>query len=57
MLALRRRLGFRFGAIDMILNTNGEYVFLEINPGGQWLFVEIHAGLPISDAIADALIG
>ncbi len=57
VLALRRRLGLRFGAIDMILDTKGEYVFLEINPGGQWLFAEIHAGLPISDAIADALIG
>jgi hypothetical protein len=57
VLALRRRLGLRFGAIDMILDSKGEYVFLEINPGGQWLFAEIHAGLPISDAIADALIG
>jgi hypothetical protein len=57
VLALRRHLGLRFGAIDMILSTNGEYVFLEINPGGQWLFVEIHAGLPISEAIAEALIG
>jgi hypothetical protein len=57
ILALRRRLGLRFGAIDMILDRDGEYVFLEINPGGQWLFVEIHTGLPISEAIADALTG
>lgn len=57
VLALRRRLGLRFGAIDMILDRDGRYVFLEINPGGQWLFVEIHAGLPISEAIADALTG
>jgi hypothetical protein len=55
--ALRRRLGLRYGAIDMILDENGEYVFLEINPGGQFLFVEIHLGLPISAAIADALVG
>jgi hypothetical protein len=57
VLALRRRLGLRFGAIDMILDRDGRYVFLEINPGGQWLFAEIHAGLPISEAIADALMG
>jgi hypothetical protein len=54
--SLRRRLGLRYGAVDMILDRRGEYVFLEINPGGQFLFVEIHLDLPISGAIAEALI-
>lgn len=54
---LRQRLGLRYGAVDLILSTSGEYVFLEINPAGQFLFVEIHGGVPISEAIADALIG
>lgn len=57
LIMLRRALGLRYGAVDLILSTSGEYVFLEINPGGQFLFAEIHGGAPISEAIADALIG
>jgi hypothetical protein len=52
---LTRRLGLRFGAIDMIVTPEGGYVFLEINPNGQWRWVEDQAGLPISDALCDAL--
>ena len=29
--------------------------FLEVNPAGQWQFVESRAGLPITQAHADAL--
>ncbi|MFB9209246.1 MvdC/MvdD family ATP grasp protein [Nonomuraea spiralis] len=48
-------LGVSFGAIDLILTPDGEYVFLEINPNGQWAWIEELTGLPISDAIADWL--
>jgi glutathione synthase/RimK-type ligase-like ATP-grasp enzyme len=54
-LELTRRLGLRFGAIDMIVTPEGDYVFLEINPNGQWRWIEDQAGLPISDALCDAL--
>jgi glutathione synthase/RimK-type ligase-like ATP-grasp enzyme len=33
-------LQLQFGAIDMILTPDGEYVFLEINPNGQWAWVQ-----------------
>jgi len=33
-LALVRALGLAFGAIDLVLTPEGEYVFLEINPNG-----------------------
>ena len=49
-------LGLVYGAIDMRLTPNGEYVFLEVNPAGQWLFIEQATGQPISAAIAEALI-
>ncbi|MEU8270714.1 MvdC/MvdD family ATP grasp protein [Sphaerisporangium sp. NPDC049002] len=49
-------LGLSFGAIDLILTPDGEYVFLEINPNGQWAWIEDLTGLPISDAIADWLM-
>lgn len=54
---LVRALRLCFGAIDMILTPNGEYVFLEINPNGLWTWVESKTGLPIADAIASLLAG
>lgn len=32
--------GLRFGCIDMIVDENERYVFLEINPSGQFLWIE-----------------
>lgn len=55
LLALQRRLGLDYGAIDMRRTASGEYVFFEVNPAGQWLFVEQHTGMPISQAMADYL--
>lgn len=55
-LELVRRLGLRYGAIDMVLTPDGRYVFLEINPNGQYLWIETSTGLPISDAICDLLM-
>ena len=52
---LVRVLGLRFGAIDLILTPNGEYVLLEINPNGQWVWIEQRTGLPISDRLVQAL--
>jgi len=54
---LVKRLGLRFGAIDMILTPAGHYVFLEVNPNGQWLWIEEHTGLPIANAVARCLAG
>jgi glutathione synthase/RimK-type ligase-like ATP-grasp enzyme len=54
--ALMAALGLVYGALDLRLTPEGDYVFLEINPAGQWLFIEHHTGQPISDAIADALV-
>ncbi len=53
---LTRALGLCFGAIDLILTPEGEYVFLEINPNGQWAWVEELTHMPIADAIVDLLI-
>lgn len=53
---LMARLGLRQGAIDMIVEPSGDYVFLEVNPHGEWGMLERDLGLPISEAIAAALI-
>ena len=55
-LTLVQSLGLCFGAIDMILTPDGEYVFLEINSNGQWAWIEGLTGLPIADAIAELLV-
>ena len=51
MLRLMDRLGLVYGAIDLRLTEDGDYVFLEINPAGEFLFSEAGADLPITDAI------
>jgi len=53
--AFMQRLGLVYGAIDMRLTPDGEYVFFEINPSGQWLFIEDAAALPITAALAEVL--
>lgn len=55
--ALMGALGLVYGAIDMRLTPDGQYVFLEVNPAGQWLFVEERTGQPITAAVAAQLIG
>ncbi len=46
-----------YGAIDIIVTPDGRHVFLEINPVGEFFWLERHPGLPVSDAIADVLLG
>jgi MvdC family ATP-grasp ribosomal peptide maturase len=53
---LMHRLQLLYGAIDIIRTPDGRHVFLEINPGGEWGMLERDLQLPISEAIADALL-
>jgi glutathione synthase/RimK-type ligase-like ATP-grasp enzyme len=55
LLRLMRRLGIRYGAVDMRRTDAGDHYFLEVNPAGQWHFVEQRTGLPISEALATEL--
>jgi glutathione synthase/RimK-type ligase-like ATP-grasp enzyme len=54
--AVTSRLGLRYAAIDLIESYNSEFVFLEANPNGQYLWLEEELDLPISQAIAAALV-
>lgn len=54
-LQLMKTLGLSFGALDLILTPQGEYVFLEVNPSGQWVWIEDRLHLPISRSIAEWL--
>ena len=54
--ALMDNFGLLYGALDFIVTPSGDYVFLEVNPGGEWGMLERDLELPISNAIAEALI-
>jgi hypothetical protein len=49
-------LNLMFGAVDLRVTPDGEFVFFEVNPQGQFLFVEILTGLPLSAALAAYLM-
>lgn len=53
--AFMDRLGLVYGAIDLRLTPDDEYVFLEINPAGQWRFVEERTDLPLTETFARLL--
>ncbi len=57
LLEFHRSQGLVYGAYDLIVTPDGRHVFLEVNSVGQWLWLEETAGLRISAAIAEALLG
>ncbi|ULB35728.1 hypothetical protein [Proteiniphilum propionicum] len=54
-ITLLKTLNLRFGAIDFILDTNEDFIFLEINPNGQWAWIEKQTGYDISNEIVNLL--
>jgi len=45
----------RYGAFDLRLTKDGDFVFLEVNPAGQFLYIDIQAGTRIVETMARAL--
>jgi glutathione synthase/RimK-type ligase-like ATP-grasp enzyme len=52
--SLVAELHLKFGGIDLALDTQGTYWFLEINANGEWGWLQAR-GLPIASALADVL--
>lgn len=50
------RLHLLYGALDFIEQDDGTLFFLECNPNGHYQWLEAQLGLPISNAIANALV-
>lgn len=48
--------GLIYGAIDLIVTPEGDYVFLENNPYGQYLWCELETGAPITQSICSLLL-
>jgi glutathione synthase/RimK-type ligase-like ATP-grasp enzyme len=55
LVRMLEHLDLQFGAIDMILTPEDEYVFLEINPNGQWLWVDLLTDMPMVETFANML--
>ncbi|MBC8048355.1 MAG: hypothetical protein H7Y00_16260 [Fimbriimonadaceae bacterium] len=55
LLSFMREMGIIYGAVDLRLKQNGEYIFLEVNTAGQWLFMEEPTGMPITNTLAQTL--
>ncbi len=53
---LFRRLKLNTGSVDLILDTQGRYVFLEINPSGQYAGLSISCNYHLDNKIASWLI-
>jgi hypothetical protein len=52
---LVNELNLRFAGIDLALDNDGNYWFIELNPNGEWGWLQV-AGLPIAKALADELV-
>jgi glutathione synthase/RimK-type ligase-like ATP-grasp enzyme len=45
-----------FGAIDLVREPGGRYVFLELNPNGQWAWLQQITGLPLRERLVELLV-
>ncbi|MEX2405043.1 MAG: hypothetical protein WD579_00390 [Candidatus Paceibacterota bacterium] len=53
--SLVKNLGLIYGAIDMIVTPDGDYVFLEINPNGRWGWIQDSCNFNIAKSLAEKL--
>lgn len=53
---MMQQLGLYFGAFDFIRDTDGNYVFLEVNPQGEWGMLQRDLNYPIAQTIAEQII-
>jgi len=54
--SMMQELGLYFGAVDLICDEAGNYIFLEVNPCGEWGMLQKEIGFPIAETIAQNLI-
>ena len=57
LLRLLDRLALNFATADLVKTRDGRWVLLEVNSVSFFDHIETHAGLPVSGAIADLLLG
>lgn len=55
--AMMARWRLRYAAFDFIEASNGDWVFLEVNPTGEWAWLEECLGFPMRDTFIDLFYG
>lgn len=55
LVALLRRLRLVYGAVDMVVTPDGEWVFLEVNQAGEWGWLAHETGIKVGSAMAKLL--
>ena len=55
LINITKRFGLNFGAYDLIVTPQEEYVFLELNPNGQWGWIQEKTGMPLRESLVDLL--
>ncbi len=53
--SLAQSLGLSFFVLDLAVDKDGAFHFLEVNVQGQWYFIEISTGLPLLDSFTSLL--
>ncbi len=56
LITINNQLGLIYSAIDLILQPNGQYVFLEVNPVGEWGWIEKEVGCEITTTLINELL-
>jgi ATP-GRASP peptide maturase of grasp-with-spasm system len=56
LLQLMNNLDHKVGAIDLIVDQDDNYIFLEVNPGGQFSFYSDHCNYYLEKEIANQLL-
>lgn len=51
-----KQIGLKYGALDLIVTPDDEYIFLEVNPHGAWGWIESATSLPISKSLCEYLL-
>jgi hypothetical protein len=51
------RLGLVYGAFDFVRTSEGELVFLEVNPTGEWAWLENRLGFPMREGFIELFYG
>jgi glutathione synthase/RimK-type ligase-like ATP-grasp enzyme len=54
-LLLMTKMGLRYAALDLVIDPNGDYVFLEINPDCGWSWLEPQTKLPLTTSMVNLI--
>lgn len=55
LLKLMKKMGLKFGGVDLIRTPSDDFIFLEVNPNGRWWWIQELTGMNIAKDIADYL--